>query len=157
FTPRPPHPQMRAERSGCKTSRMCKAPRASATMRAPSFRPPAQPTHSPPANATGHPPAIAGFRAASPVDPGSAWRSRLALSLPALRVVARVGPGWRVRSPFRLAQDCGVARGERAPVAIRNGEPVVAGTELPVADIVRAAHARIVHMGPAEPAVPGIG
>src|SRR5215813_14602731 len=82
---------------------------------------------------------------------------RAGSSLPVPRVVARVGPAGGCADLFRLAQDCGVARGERAPVAIRNGEPVVAGTELPVAEIVRAAHARIVHMGPAEPAVPGIG
>ena len=49
-----------------------------------------------------------------------------------------------------------MARGERAPVAIRNGEPIVAGTELPVAELVRACHARTANIGLAELAMPGI-
>ena len=49
-----------------------------------------------------------------------------------------------------------MARGERAPVAIRKGEPIVAGTELPVAEVVRACHARTANVGLAELAVPGI-
>jgi tRNA/rRNA methyltransferase len=49
-----------------------------------------------------------------------------------------------------------VARGERAPVAIKNGEPIVAGTELPVAEVVRACHAHTVNVGLAELAMPGI-
>jgi tRNA/rRNA methyltransferase len=49
-----------------------------------------------------------------------------------------------------------VARGERAPVAIRNGVPIVAGTELPVAEVVRACQARSVDIGLAELAMPEI-
>ncbi len=49
-----------------------------------------------------------------------------------------------------------MARGERAPVAIRNGVPIVAGTELPVAEVVRACQARSVDIGLAELAMPEI-
>jgi tRNA/rRNA methyltransferase len=41
-------------------------------------------------------------------------------------------------------------------VAIRNGEPIVAGTDLPVAEVVRTCHARTVNIGLAELAMPAI-
>jgi len=42
------------------------------------------------------------------------------------------------------------------PVAIRNGEPIVAGTELPVAQVVCACHAHTVEGGLAELDLPGL-